>query len=150
MTSLLLALFLFGPHGVQTHSYSIKPWVLKVSLDRFTGAVTCSAKTRGAKLDGARLSFDVGRYVDVNEAEYRLDAGAAHKLLSLTSDSGYRESFHFDPDRDSHLVFFKVEDLAGAQRLYVRPSNRGAVASFDVAALPRLIEAEKGLRCPSS
>jgi len=149
MTSLFLALLLFGSHGPQVHRYTVKPWVLTVSRDRFTGAVTCTAKARGAQLDGDRLAFDVGRYVEIGEADYRLDAGPAHKLSSLRSDGDYRESFHFDPSRDGHLVFFKTADLAGAQRLYVRPTSKAAVVSFDVAALPKLIEAENGLSCPT-
>ena len=149
MTSLFLALLLFGSHGPEVHRYTVKPWVLTVSRDRFTGAVSCTAKARDAELHGDRLTFDLGRYVEITEADYRLDAGPAQKLSSLRSDGDYRESFHFDPGRDGHLVFFKTADLAGAQRLYVRPANKAAVISFDVAALPKLIEAETGQGCPA-
>ena len=149
MTSLFLALLLFGSHGPEVHKYTVKPWVLTVSRDRFTGAVSCTAKARGARLDGDRLTFDLGRYVEISEADYRIDSGAAQKLSGLTSDGDYRQSFHFDPSRDGHLVFFKIADLAGAQRLDVRPATKAAVASFDVAALPKLIEAEHSQGCPA-
>jgi len=147
MTSLFLLLLLFGSHGPEVHRYTVKPWVLTVSKDRFTGAVTCTAKTHGATLDGDRLSFDVGRDVEIADADYRLDGGAAQKLSTLSSDSGYRESFHFDPDRDGHLVFFKTADLTGVQRVYVRPAPKAGVARFDVGALPKLLEAQTTFGC---
>ncbi len=148
MTPLFLALLLFGSHGPEVHRYTVKPWVLTASRDRFTGAVTCTAKARGVRLDGDRLSFDLGRDVAIGEADYRLDGGPALKLSSLASDGEYRESFHFDPSRDGHLIFFKAADLSGVQRLYVRPTHKAAVVSFDVAALPKLIETEAGAGCP--
>lgn len=148
MTSLLLALLLFGSHGPEVHHHKVRPWLLTVSRDRFTGAVTCTAKAPGARLDGDRLTFDVGRHVEVAEAVYRLDGGPALKLSALMSDGDYRESFHFDPDRDGQRVYFKASDLAGARRLYVRADGKGEVASFDVAALAKLIEVEKASGCP--
>ncbi len=149
MTTLFLALLLFGSQGLELHTYSVKPWVLTVSRDRFSGAVTCTAKARDARIDGDRFTFDLGRYVEIGEAEYRIDDGPAHRLSSLPSDAGYRESFHFDPGRDGHLVFFSSADLAGAKRLYVRPSARSAVVGFDLAALPKLRDAEASLGCPA-
>jgi hypothetical protein len=148
MTSLLLALLLFGSHGPEIHRYGVKPWTLTVSRDRFTGAVTCTAKARGARLDGDLLTFDTGRYVEIAEAVYRLDGGPALKLSALASDGDRRESFHFDPNRDGRLVFFKASDLGGVQRLYVRPDGKAGVVTFDLAALPKLLETEKGAGCP--
>ncbi len=149
MTALFLALMLFGSQGPQLHRYTVKPWVLTVSRDRFTGAVTCTAKARGALLEGDRLAFDLGRSVEIGEADYRLDGAPAKKLSALASDSDYRESFHFDPNRDGRLAFFTTGDLAGVQRLHVRAADKAGVASFDLAALPKLLEAERTLGCPA-
>ena len=148
MTALMFALFLFGSHGPKVQRYSVKPWVLTVTQDRFTGAKTCTAKARGVRLDGERLTFDLGRYVENTEAVYRLDDGAAQKLSALPSDAGYRESFHFDPARDGHLAFFAVADVAGVHKLSIRAADKGPVASFDLSALPKLLDGEKGAGCP--
>ena len=149
MVSMLAALLFFGSPKSEVQHFTIKPWVVTVTHDKFTGAAVCSARARGLRLDGDRLSLDVGREVEATEAVYRMDAGPAQKLSSLVSDGDYRESFHFDPERDARLVFLKTSDVAGVQKVFVRPDSRHGVASFDLAALPKVIAAEKGAGCGS-
>lgn len=148
MTALMFALLLFGSHGPEVQRYSVKPWVFTVRQDRFTGAKTCTAKARGVRLDGDRLTFDLGHYVENAEAVYRLDDGAAQKLSALPSDAVYRESFHFDPGKDGHLAFFSLADVAGVRKLSIRSADHRPVSSFDLSALPKLLDGEKGAGCP--
>jgi hypothetical protein len=147
MVPMLAALLFFGSDKPQVQRYAIKPWVVTVSHDKFTGAASCSAQAPHVRLVGERLIFDTGREVEPTEAAYRMDSGPAQRLSALTSDGGYRESFAFDPERDAREVFFNISDLAGVQKVYVRPDGRRAVATLDLAVLPKVIETEKNAGC---
>ncbi len=151
----ILVLALLGGHGGPFADSRVvtKPagWTLAVVTDRFTGKLSCSLERRHVRVVGNWATLELGKYVDTENAEVRLDDKAArsvHVFARPFVDPN-------DTSRDAILnpsggrVVLPVADLAGARTAWVRPTPRAHVARFDLTGLSAAVAAAHKAGCPA-
>jgi hypothetical protein len=156
IASSLIALAVFGfgqPPMIKTHAVRVRPWTIEVRTDRFTGLTACSARMKGVRLEGTLAVFDLGRDVDASDALYRLDLGAAHSARgsNITERTAYSSVQTPDVENPSGgRIALPIAELAGVKRIDIRPNPKHYVQTYDISALPKVLDAESAAGCPST
>ena len=125
-------------------------WRLVRTADPFTGLASCAVDGRRISFQGGVATFSFGAKVDTANALYRVDAGPIHNVgevgpqiagmgVSLFS----RNTFNPSDGR----VRLPWSQLAGAQRVDIRPNDHRYHQSFDLAGLNAALAQARAQGC---
>jgi len=150
----ILTLALLGhrdPAATVTHRHTTGRWTLMVHADRFNGQTSCSLRSRGIAIHHDTAIFDLGRGVETDAAQFRIDGGRSHSVQDVTLENAHHGVF---PDRgwvdnpSRGEVAVPVSDVVGARRVLIRATPRAPIMSFDVSRLGEALRSADGLGCP--
>lgn len=132
-------------------------WTVIMRDDGFTGQKACQvhpskmfSKSRITYTDGV-MGFRFDHYVNPQKAWFRVDDQPARPWLSVFRDL-YDKGLNVVPyDNGTEKkteVLIPIEDLAGAQKVAIRPTPQGEPDTFDISGYQEAVDASRRLGCP--
>jgi hypothetical protein len=94
--------------------------------------------------------FKFGRHVDTSNAVYRLNFGPAYAVGDLMINQDLRRIVEVDAPLEnpsSGVVAVPVSRLTGISQVSIRPNVHMAPQTFDVSALPAVLQLEASQGC---
>jgi hypothetical protein len=159
MTGAVVALALLGlfhngdateHRDVRVQHAHVAGWRLEVRGDRFTGQTTCALRRDDIVYDHGVVTFALGHRVDTANATYRLDDGPVRRAGDVAVEAaglGARfDSQNLDNPSNGE-VRIPAKDLGDARKIYIRANTKMTHRIFDLAGLPRALEAAKARNC---
>jgi len=154
----LFALSLFGERqtlferGQQiTTRHHVGGWTVRVSWDRFTGAISCAVNKGRVEFSNDVLIFHSNPEVDTSDAIFRVDGGPARSVREATYDDqrrGYYRSGGPLANPSAGEVALPSFYVTGAKWVYIRANPGRAPDGFDVRHFPEALALARAKKCP--
>jgi hypothetical protein len=153
----LLALSLFGdkpllePSQTVTRHRHVGGWTVKISHDRFTGAVSCAMAKGHVEFRTDALIFHLNRDADTSDAVFRIDGGPAHNVHEATYDDErrgfYRNGGPLANPTGGEVVLPSFY-VTGAKWVFIRAVPNREPDAFDVRRFADALALARANGCP--
>ncbi|MBW8880930.1 MAG: hypothetical protein JF615_05720 [Asticcacaulis sp.] len=132
-------------------------WSIVIRKDAFTGQTRCQLKLhpkyfsdkRVAYADGV-MRFRFNDHINPSKVWFRVDDGPARPWSSVYRDLMVKglQVIPYDAGyKSSYQVLIPMEDLQGGHDVYIRTTDNGKPARFDISRFEAAYQSSKSLGC---
>jgi hypothetical protein len=139
-----------APAPKRLQVYKSGRWTLKVHKDPFSNTTQCSLASPGVDIARSVARFRLSGRIDTAQALYRVDDGQPipwrTHAMHFTSHGYQLETANLG-NPSGGVVLVPLNEVAGGQVVYIRPSARARIRTFRLDGLASALQSAKAAGC---